>query len=112
MTTLQEIMDNLPEERRRRVEERASILIAEEMSLRQLRRAREKTQAQMAEYLGIDQANVSRIEQRTDLLLSTLSSYVEASGGKLRLVAEFPNCPPIALSGIGSLNHEDGTKPS
>ena len=110
MTTLQEMMGSLPDERRRRVEERANILVAEEMSLRQLRMAREKTQAQMAEYLGIDQANVSRIEQRTDLLLSTLSNYVEASGGKLRLVAEFPNCPPITLSGIGNLNHEDGTK--
>ena len=74
--------------------------------------AREKTQVQMAEYLGIDQANVSRIEQRTDLLLSTLSSYVEASGGTLRLVAEFPNRPPISLSGIGSLSNEDSTKPS
>ena len=74
--------------------------------------AREKTQVQMAEYLGIDQANVCRIEQRTDLLLSTLSSYVEASGGTLRLVAEFPNRPPISLSGIGSLSNEDSTKPS
>ena len=112
MTTLQEMIDSLPDERRRRVEERANILIAEEMSLRQLRKAREKTQAQVAEYLGIDQANVSRIEQRTDLLLSTLSNYVEASGGRLRLVAEFPNSPPITLSGIGNLNHEDDTKSS
>ena len=54
MTTLREMMDSLPQERRRRVQERANILIAEEMSLRQLRMAREKTQAQMAEYLGID----------------------------------------------------------
>ena len=112
MTTLRDRMDKLPEERRRRVQERANILIAEEMSLRQLRVAREKTQVQMAEYLGIDQANVCRIEQRTDLLLSTLSSYVEASGGTLRLVAEFPNRPPISLSGIGSLSNEDSTKPS
>ena len=112
MTTLRDRMDNLPEERRRRVEERASVLIAEEMSLRQLRRAREKTQVQMAEYLGIDQANVSRIEQRTDLLLSTLSNYVEASGGTLRLVAEFPNRPPIALSGIGNLDSDDSAQPS
>ena len=36
MTTLREMIDKLPEERRRRVEERASILIAEEMSLRRL----------------------------------------------------------------------------
>jgi DNA-binding XRE family transcriptional regulator len=112
MTTLREQMEKLPGERRRKVEERANVLIAEEMSLRQLRSAREKTQVQMAEYLGIDQANVSRIEQRTDLLLSTLSSYVEASGGTLRLVAEFPNRPPISLSGIGSLSNEDSSKPS
>ena len=47
------------------------------------------------------------MEQRTDLLISTLSGYVEAMGGKLRLVAEFPDRPPVALTRIGSLDTED-----
>ena len=76
------------------MEERARALIAEEMSLRDLRKAREQTQASVAAKLGINQENVSRIEQRSDLLLSTLSNYVGAMGGKLSLVAEFPDRPP------------------
>ena len=57
----------------------------------------------VAEKLGINQENVSRLEQRTDLLISTLSSYVEAMGGKLSLVAEFPDRPPVTLTGIAAL---------
>ena len=74
------------------------------MTLRDLRRARDQTQAQVAETLGINQENVSRLEQRSDLLISTLSGYVEAMGGKLNLVAEFPDRPPITLTGIAALD--------
>src|SRR3546814_2055111 len=91
MTTLKERMDKLPKARRKKVEARAAELIAEEMSLQDLRKARKRTQVRVAKELGIKQENVSRIEKRTDLLISTLSGYVEAMGGKLRLVAEFPN---------------------
>ncbi len=107
MTTLTEIIGKLPEARRRKVEERARALIAEEMSLRDLRKARKWTQVRVAKELGINQENVSRIEKRSDLLLSTLSGYVEAMGGTLRLVAEFPDRPPIALAGIAALDKED-----
>ncbi len=106
MSTLTEHLERLPPERRRRVEERAIALIAEEMSLRDLRKAREQTQASVAAKLGINQENVSRLEQRSDLLLSTLSSYVGAMGGKLSLVAEFPDRPPIALTGIAALDED------
>ena len=106
MATLDERLDALPPERRRRIERRAEELIAEEMSLRDLRRAREQTQASLAEKLGINLENVSRIEQRSDLLLSTLSGYVRAVGGKLSLVAEFPDRPPIELTGIAALDEE------
>ena len=106
MSTLEQRLEQLPPERRQRVEERAHTLIADEMSLRDLRRAREQTQASVAAKLGINQENVSRLEQRSDLLLSTLSSYVGAMGGKLSLVAEFPDRPPIALTGIAALDAE------
>jgi len=55
------------------------------MSLRELRRAHKLTQERIAETLGIGQDQVSRLEQRSDLLLSTLRSYVEAMGGRLTL---------------------------
>ena len=104
ITMLREEIEALPEDRRKRVEELAAALIAEEMTLRDLRKARNQTQARVAEKLGINQENVSRIEQRSDLLLSTLSGYVEAMGGKLNLVAEFPDRPPVALTGIAALD--------
>ena len=106
MTTLTEKMDKLPEARRKKVAARAKTLIAEEMSLQELRRARKRTQIRVAKKRGINQENVSRIEKRTDLLISTLSGYVEAMGGKLSLVAEFPDRPPIALTGIAALDKE------
>lgn len=82
----------------------AQRLIAEEMTLRDLRKARNQTQARVAKELGINQENVSRLEQRSDLLLSTLSGYVEAMGGKLSLMAEFPDRPPVAIAGIAALD--------
>lgn len=104
MRTLTERMDKLPPSRRKKIEERARALIAEEMSLRDLRKARKQTQVRVAEKLGINQENVSRLEKRSDLLISTLSDYVEAMGGKLSLVAEFPDRPPVALTGIAALD--------
>ena len=109
MTTLTDKMNSLPEARRRKVEERAQALIAEEMSLRDLRKALRRTQSRVASDLGINQENVSRIERRTDLLISTLSGYVEAMGGKLHLVAEFPDRPPVTLTGIGALADKDAS---
>ncbi len=85
---------------RKKVEARAAELIAEEMTLRDLRKARELTQARMAEELGITQDGVSRLEKRSDLLLSTLRKSVEAMGGRLSLVAEFPDRAPVVLTGI------------
>ncbi len=106
MTTLTKRLDKLPPARRKKVEERARELVAEEMSLQDLRKARKQTQVRVAKELGINQENVSRIEKRSDLLLSTLSGYVEAMGGKLSLVAEFPDRPPVALTGIATLEEE------
>ncbi len=104
MTTYREKFAKLPPHRQKKIKARAKEIMAEEMSLRALRQAREMTQASLAEQLGINQENVSRIEKRTDLLLSTLTKYVEGMGGKLRIVAEFPDSPPITLTGIEDLD--------
>ena len=87
---------------RRRVEVRAAQLIAEEMTLRELRHARKLTQVRMAKALGITQDSVSRLEKRSDLLLSTLRKTIKAMGGELSLVAEFRDRPPVVLSGIAA----------
>jgi DNA-binding XRE family transcriptional regulator len=91
---------NLSAAQRKKVEARAAQLIAEEMTLRELRRARKLTQVRIAKALGITQDSVSRLEKRSDLLLSTLRKTVQAMGGNLSLVAEFPDRSPVVLSGI------------
>jgi transcriptional regulator with XRE-family HTH domain len=91
MRTLDQIIDSLPPERRAKVTARGQQLVLPEIALRHLRQAHELTQERMAELLHIRQASISRIENRSDMLLSTLRSYVEAMGGSLRLVAEFPD---------------------
>jgi len=95
------IIGKLNPAQRKKVEARAAQLIAEEMTLRELRHARKLTQVRMAKTLGITQDSVSRLEKRSDLLLSTLRNTVEAMGGRLSLVAEFPDRAPVVLSGIG-----------
>ena len=97
--SLDEMMAELPPERRR-IEERAAELIAEEMTLCELRKALQLTQASVARELGISQDAISRLERRSDLLLSTLRRTVEAMGGNLTLIARFPDRPPVELSGI------------
>ena len=79
-------------------------MVAEEMTLRDLRKARELTQARMAKQLGITQDGVSRLEKRSDLLLSTLRKSVEAIGGSLSLVAEFPDRAPSCLGASRRMN--------
>ena len=102
-----DVIAGLDPARRQRIEERAAELIAEEMTLRELRKARRLTQARVAAELGISQDGVSRLEQRSDLLLSTLRKTVEAMGGSLSLVARFPDRPPVELSGIAESDPRD-----
>lgn len=59
------------------------------IELNDLRKARKLTQEQLAERLGIRQSNVSKMERRTDLHVSTLRDVVEAMGGELRVTARF-----------------------
>jgi transcriptional regulator with XRE-family HTH domain len=85
---------------RMKVQSRAAELIADEMSLRDLRKARKLTQARIAKVLGVTQDSVSRLEKRSDLLLSTLRKAVKAMGGDVRIVAEFRDRPPVVLSDL------------
>lgn len=92
-----EVLAGLPAEERAMVEAKLQEMIEEELTLRDLRSVHQLTQERVAELLGVQQDSVSRMERRADMLLSTMSSYVEAMGGRLRLVAEFPNRKPYAV---------------
>src|SRR5438132_5718227 len=109
-TNVNDKIRKLSPAQRKKVETRAAQLVAEEMTLRELRRARKLTQVRMAKALGITQDSVSRLEKRSDLLLSTLRKTVKAMGGNLSLVAEFPDRPPVVLSGIA--DNDPHSKPT
>lgn len=96
--SIEGFMQDFTAEERAAVAMRTQALIAEELTLRDLRQAQNLTQERMATLMGIEQESVSRLERRADLLLSTLSSYVAAMGGRLRLVAEFPDRPPVEVA--------------
>ncbi|MGB5830560.1 MAG: helix-turn-helix transcriptional regulator [Thiohalocapsa sp.] len=100
MRNLKDVMNGLPEERRAKIMARADALIAEEMTLKDLRKAKDLTQERMAELLGVGQDNISRLEGRTDMLLSTLRSYITAMGGSLDLIVRFPDRPDVSLSAL------------
>jgi transcriptional regulator with XRE-family HTH domain len=72
------------------VEARRQELLAA-MPLHELRRARQLSQEQLAEELGATQPEISKIEHRTDMYVSTLRRFVEAMGGQLEIIARFPD---------------------
>ncbi len=95
---LSDVMATLSPERKERVQMRAMELA----TLKDLRQAAELTQHDLALALGVGQDSISRLEQRSDMLLSTLRHYVQSMGGKLDLVAQFPNRPPMVINHLGS----------
>ena len=103
MTNLERVRKELSPARHKRVKACAAYLIAEEMTLQELRRARKITQVRLAQELGIGQDGVSKLEKLADLMISTLRKTVEAMGGSLSLVAEFPDREPVKLSGIAEV---------
>ena len=94
---LDDMMATQPKARQRRIEARAMALA----TLKDLRQAAQQTQQQLAATLGVGQDTISRLERRSDMLLSTLRHYVESMGGKLELVAQFPNRPPLVIEHLG-----------
>ncbi len=97
--TLDQVLTGLPAKRRAKIERRAGELAT---TLKDLREAFAHTQVELAESLGVGQDTISRIERRSDLLLSTLRRYVEAMGGRLELVAHFPNRSPLVIEQLAT----------
>jgi len=89
---------------------RARAALEDALTLGELRRAREMTQTQLAEALETTQPGVSAIEQRADLYVSTLRSYIEALGGRLDITAVFPEgaVPVSSFTELGERTIEFG----
>jgi|GEM_PF-715476 len=89
---------------RARYEQTLAEINRHQATLGQVRRARALAQATIAELTGMNQSEVSKLERRSDLLISTLRKFIEATGGELHLVANYPEgsielCVPWGPSG-------------
>jgi DNA-binding XRE family transcriptional regulator len=99
--SLEDYIATLPATEQAAIAKRTEELVAEELTLQALRKARKLTQKTLAKKLKVDQVAISQLERRSDMLLSTLQNHLAAMGGKLQLVVEFPNRPAVALVGLG-----------
>ena len=95
-------------ERRRRIDETKRELLAE-MPLHELRRARALTQQELAQMLEVNQPAISKLEQRADVYISSLRSYIEAVGGKLKIVADFPE-GEVTITNFADVGEEEDTQ--
>lgn len=71
---------------------RAKLLFEDLLSslpLAAIRKARGVTQKSVAQLLGVSQAAISRLESRTDFLVSTLQKYTSATGGELTIILKY-----------------------
>ena len=84
------LRSKMSEESQAKSTEKAQVMLAE-MPLQELRQARGLSQKMLAEALNIQQPAIAKLEKRTDMYLSTLRSHIEAMGGKLEIIASFPD---------------------
>lgn len=101
-----DFISSLPKERQDKIEEGFQEMKAEYMALQELRKAMKFTQQSIASELHMGQGNLSNLEKRTDVMISTLRRYIEAMGGSLKIIAQFPERPPVELSGFSSETRE------
>jgi len=102
-----ELRSRMSPESRARAEARALAML-NEMPLAELRRARGLSQKALAELLDVQQPSIARLEKRTDMYLSTLRSHIEAMGGRLEVIARFPE-GAVKIGNFADIGH-DGTR--
>lgn len=100
-----ELTKELTPERRKRVEAKKVALRAA-MPLYELRQARAMTQKALGETLKVNQPAIAKIERRTDMYVSNLRSYIEAMGGRLKIVAAFPE-GDVAITNFSEVGETD-----
>jgi hypothetical protein len=86
----QTLLDKMTPERRAQIEAKAAAMEAE-MTLVELRHARQLTQETLGETLQVGQAAIAKMEKRADMYVSNLRRFIHAMGGELDIVARFPD---------------------
>ncbi|MEG3147476.1 XRE family transcriptional regulator [Sphingomonas sp. RT2P30] len=90
------------------VAEKVAVLRAE-MTLAELRQARQLTQETLSGTLHVGQAAVAKMEKRTDMYVGNLRRFVEAMGGQLDVVARFPE-GSVKISNFAEIGEDDSVK--
>lgn len=111
MISHDDYMKKLKPDQLAKVQEMARQLIEEEKSLREIRKTRECSQAEIAQKMGMNQGDLSKFERRTDVYLSTLRHYIEALGGTLELVATFPDTGSVKIAHVAGLVNVEEDEP-
>lgn len=62
-----------------------------EVRLTELRSALGVSQEELAQLMKKKQAAISRFERRSDMHISTLREFIAALGGRLQVIASFPD---------------------
>ncbi len=108
MDDLDRLITELPADQQRAIAKRADELITAR-NLRELRALAGRTQEDVSAHTGFKQNNVSRLEKRSDMKLSTLRDYVESLGGTLKIVADLSG-KKVDLSSIAKLPERHGSR--
>ena len=101
---------SLPQEEQQTIQVEAAHLIEEEMTLQELRKVLVRSQEEIGKVLKVNQAQVSKIERRTDMYVSTLRSFIEAMGGQLEIIAHIPDHEPVRINQFEELGEAKSAK--
>ncbi len=97
-TSWRDYLSTLPDDQQKRIADLGAKLIQKETTLQKLREARERSQVEIAQKLGVNQAAVSKMERRADMYISTLRKLIEAMGGELEITASFPDQSKVRIT--------------
>lgn len=98
--SINKVIGSLPKRRQKKIEAQAVQYIQEYNTLQELRKELGITQSIMAERQGVRQVNISNLEKRTDMHLSTLRKYVEALGCELEINIRMPDDSVVRVSNL------------
>ena len=96
LTTLNDLMADLPADRQQAINNKSKILI-QSIELAKLRKTKQLKQTELAALMGVSQASISKVESGKDIQLSTLQNYVSALGGEVSIIAKMPNSDVILI---------------
>lgn len=89
--SINKVIKALPQKRQKRIQVMSDTYVKDYKNLQEFRKSMGLTQNFIAQHQGVKQVNVSNLEKRTDMHISTLKKYVEAMGCALEINIIIPD---------------------